>query len=489
MPLGRAAHTARHSKYAPAPWRPDSTLDALYRDYAPAARRYATTLTRSHEDADDLVAEAFLRVLGAIKRGHGPETNARSYLFATMRRIQGEEGRRRSTVQPVDDLGAGAKVRPDLTAPDHAEAMVDRDAVTEAFRSLPSRWQAVLTLTTVEDLSLDEVAERLGISSGAASVLAFRAREGLRASYLQQGVPAATDRACGAVRERLGRWGRGTLPAREQRRVDEHLRTCVDCDAAALWVTEEASRMRVVGIPVLMAAVSPAAKSLAAIGAAGVTGITAPGALKVSRGGLAVAGGVVLAGIVGVAVVLSPVGDSAPGGAPATPGAGSSTGSDLGVGQTPGFPGSALVPATSASTATTATATTSATSSTSSTSLHSSSSSASSPSSARVRAMSRVTVVFSNGQTSTVVWGSAQRAGTILELTGLPVGASIRASGASCSATSKSIDFTCIVANVPATSIGLSASGWTCGPVSTSNSGDNPGLDVARRLRFACSRL
>ena len=494
MPLGRAAHTARHSKFAPEPWRPDSTLDALYRDHAPAARRYASTLTRSHDDADDLVAETFLRALWAIRRGHGPETPVRSYLFAAMRRIQGEA--RRPPVVHADedsspeagepDPGASSGERPEPITPGHSEA-VDRDAVTEAFRALPARWQGVLVLMTVEDLSLDEVAERLGISPGAASVLAFRAREGLRASYLQHGVPVATDEACRAVRERLGRWARGTLSAREQRRVDEHLRTCVDCDAAALWVTEESSRMRLVGIPVLMAAVWPSAKSLAAIGAVGAVGITAPGALKVSRGALAAAGAVIVAGIVGAAMALSPVGSPSREGAKATPG-GSSSG--FGVGASPAFPGSGLGSTSRTSTATpSTTVTTATTSATSSTSSNSSSSTSSGSSSARSAASSRVTVAFSNGQTSSVVWSSTQRTGTILELIGLPDGTSIGVSGASCSASSKSIDFTCTVAKVSTTSIYLSAGGWSCGSVSTSNSGNNPGIEVPRRLRFDCSRL
>lgn len=487
MPLGRAAHTARHSKLAPEPWRPESTLDALYREHAPAARRYASTLTRSHDEADDLVAETFLRVLGAIKRGHGPETNARSYVFATMRSIQAEEARRPFEVHPVGDLEGEAGERSELVTPDHSQAAVDRDTVTEAFRALPTRWQAVLVLTTVEDLSLDEVAERLGISTGAASVLAFRAREGLRASYLQHGVPLASDAACGAVRERLGRWARGTLSTRERRRVDQHLRNCVDCDAAALWVTEESSRMRLVSIPILMAAVYPAAKTLAAIGAGGAVGITAPGALRISRGGLAAAGAVLLTGIVGAALALSPVGSSGDG-ARAKPSTGSSSGSGFGLGsQTPGFPGSALGSSSSTSTATATTATTSTTSSSSS-STSSSSSSSRSSSSARASATSRVRIVFSNGRSSSVVWSTTQRAGTILELTGLPDGTSIGASGASCSRTSKTVDFTCTVGKVSTSSLSLSASGWWCGSVSTSNSGDNPGIDVARRLRFDCSR-
>lgn len=487
MPLGRAAHTARHSNPAPEPWRPESTLDALYREHAPAARRYASTLTRSHDEADDLVAETFLRVLGAIKRGHGPKTNARSYVFATMRNIQAEEARRPFAVHPVDDLGGEAGEGSELVTPDHSQAAVDRDTVTEAFRALPSRWQAVLVLTTVEDLSLDEVAERLGISTGAASVLAFRAREGLRASYLQHGVPLASDAACGPVRERLGRWARGTLSARERRRVDQHLRGCVDCDAAALWVTEESSRMRLVSIPILMAAVYPSAKTLAAIGASGAMGITAPGALKISRGALAAAGAVLLVGIVGAALALSPVGSSGDG-ARARPGTGSSSGPGFGLGsQTPGFPGSALGSSSSTSTATATTATTSITSSSSS-STSSSNSSSSSSSSARASATSRVTIVFTNGRSSSVVWSTVQRAGTILELTGLPDGTSLAASGASCSRTSKTVDFTCTVGRVSTSSLSLSASGWWCGSVSTSNSGDNPGIDVARRLRFDCSR-
>lgn len=508
MPLGRTAHIPRHSKLAPEPRRPESTLDALYRQHGPAARRYATTLTGSGEEADDLAAAALLQVLGEARRALGFDTGARSHLFATMRYMQ--EGRPAATPPPLprqQDPSA-------LAGFDGERRAVDREHATAAFRSLPTRWQAVLVLTAVEGLRQAEVAERLGCSPGATSILAFRAREGLRASYVQQGVPPSADRSCAAVRGRLGRWGRGSLSPRERTLVEDHLRVCVDCDSVALWVTEESKRVRRMGMPLLMSAVSPSFRSLSAVGAGGVE-ITAPGALRISRGALVAAGAAVVAGTLGAAMALSPVGGPLSGpsaGIPGTPGnAGSSALTSSGWPLGPGSSGSGLSGSGSAASVSpgsgsprsarapgsyrpgvagsqgdptlsfgtqgqTAHGTTSGSATRSGSGRWGASSAATA---------SGVALVYSDGHRSAVVWTSAPRPGALVTLSGLPPDAVVSAPGATCQAAGIGSDVACAIDEGVGATITVSASSWWCTPTSSGESHRAEGT----RLRLTCSRV
>ena len=56
----------------------------FYIEYAPAARRLALSMV-PRDVADDIVAEAFTRVLGAIRAGRGPGVAFRGYLLAPKR--------------------------------------------------------------------------------------------------------------------------------------------------------------------------------------------------------------------------------------------------------------------------------------------------------------------------------------------------------------------------------------------------------------------
>ncbi len=57
----------------------------LYRRHAAAAANLARQLTGSRAEADDLVAEAFAKVLDTLRTGGGPDTAFRAYLLTTLR--------------------------------------------------------------------------------------------------------------------------------------------------------------------------------------------------------------------------------------------------------------------------------------------------------------------------------------------------------------------------------------------------------------------
>ena len=81
------------------------SYEDLYVEHAPNARRLALSIVPA-DVADDIVAEAFARVLAAIRAGGGPDHAFRAYLLTAVRHLahDWQQARRRLTV--VADMDA-----------------------------------------------------------------------------------------------------------------------------------------------------------------------------------------------------------------------------------------------------------------------------------------------------------------------------------------------------------------------------------------------
>ena len=88
----------------------DSAYGELFSRHADAIRRFSLRHVREAAEADDLTAEAFFRMLQAIRRGSGPTDHVRTYLLTVARRVAWEwSGRRRDV--PVEDEELGRPMR------------------------------------------------------------------------------------------------------------------------------------------------------------------------------------------------------------------------------------------------------------------------------------------------------------------------------------------------------------------------------------------
>jgi RNA polymerase sigma factor (sigma-70 family) len=224
----------------------------LYTRHAEAARRLARALSRRRADVDDLIAEAYTRVFVALQRGGGPDLAFRPYLYTTLRRIAIDRGIKdgREVATEHDELDRDL----DSTEPfvDPALDELERSMAVQAYRQLPERWQAVLWYTEVEDMAPNEVGELLGLSANAAAALAYRAREGLRQSYLQVHLTTEPLRTCEPTIERLGAYVRGGVSERERVKVEEHLDECERCRALYLELADVNHGMRVFVAPMFL---------------------------------------------------------------------------------------------------------------------------------------------------------------------------------------------------------------------------------------------
>lgn len=205
-----------------------AAIGELYEIHRPAAHRLAVLLV-GLDDADDLLADAFARVVARFTAGGGPTTNFHGYLFATMRNRHRDLQRRGAHEEPASDhpwlLEAAVAPSEDVSED------FDADLAAAALASLPPAWQRVIHLLEVEERTVTEAAVMLGLRPAAVSSLAYRGREGLRAAYLDQLITKAPARTseCDWVRQRMSRYVRATLSASSVARFDSHLPTCLTC--------------------------------------------------------------------------------------------------------------------------------------------------------------------------------------------------------------------------------------------------------------------
>jgi RNA polymerase sigma factor (sigma-70 family) len=205
----------------------DAAFGELFARHAAAVRGYALRCCTDVAEAEDMAAEAFFRVLQAVRRGSGPEDNVRGYLLTVVRRLAAEWGVRRRDV-PVDADELSRQVDAGASAP---ASRADLQLIARAFTSLPRRWRAVLWRVEVEGERPAVVARHFGLSANATAALARRARQGLRAAYLQAHLAPAGSAACRSVVDKLGAFTAGQVTGAESARIRDHLAGCLSCQA------------------------------------------------------------------------------------------------------------------------------------------------------------------------------------------------------------------------------------------------------------------
>ncbi len=264
----------------------------LFARHSDAATRLGRQLMSS-SDADDLVSEAFAKVLIVLQRGGGPDMAFRAYLLTSVRRLHVDKIRAGSRLHTTDDL---EPFDPGVPFQDTAVAGFENEAAAKAFASLPERWQLVLWHLEVEGQKPADIAPLLGMSANSVSALAYRAREGLRQAFLNQHAQELDDDTCQWTHQHLGAYIRNGISRRDASKVEEHLDECRKCMAVYLELSEVNSNLAGILGPLLLGTAATA--YLATAG-----GLVAKGGLLVlvGRARDAVLGNLPAAAVAGVA--------------------------------------------------------------------------------------------------------------------------------------------------------------------------------------------
>lgn len=267
----------------------DAAFGELFSRHSTAVFRLALGLVHDRGEAEDLTAEAFFRVLQAIRRGSGPVDSVRGYLLIVARRLAWEWSLRRRDV-PVSDEELTHRAASD---PDTSGQYTERNLIRRAFTSLPERWRNVLWKMEVEGERPAAVATNFGLSPNATAALARRARQGLRAAYLQAHLAAGRSATgCRSVLEKLGAYTAGSTSGIERRRIRAHLANCASCMAVYGELQDVCSGLRVhasyVAAPIALAA---GGELVAEAGGVGGLGAMIKGALASTKVQIGIAAG------------------------------------------------------------------------------------------------------------------------------------------------------------------------------------------------------
>lgn len=155
----------------------EAAFSEFYRRTSRPLWSYVYRVTGHAADADDIVQEAFLRLLRADAPGSRgpsalrPDEERRRYLYRIASNLI------------VDRWRARKKQRDDVVgeAPDHASvAGTDDVDVARTFAELAPNDRALLWLAYVEGETHEEMAASLGVGRRSVKVLLFRARRRLR---------------------------------------------------------------------------------------------------------------------------------------------------------------------------------------------------------------------------------------------------------------------------------------------------------------------
>ena len=165
------------------PWSsndPTSLRDVFDASY----RRLVVQLfgvTGSMDEAEDLVQEAFVRAAAAGRRFARVE-NPEAWLRTTAINQHRSRWRKRRNAQ---------RARSRMVAPRDPEALESHLEIITALRALPEAQRQVIALFYLADLSVETIAEELGVPAGTVKSRLSRGREALAShlAYTEGGVP------------------------------------------------------------------------------------------------------------------------------------------------------------------------------------------------------------------------------------------------------------------------------------------------------------
>jgi RNA polymerase sigma-70 factor (ECF subfamily) len=168
----------------------DAVLDGRVDAYGALVRRYgrriyavARRIVRSHDDADDIAQEAFVRAYQSL---HTFDTSRPFYTWlcriAINLAINSEEKRRRHATDSLDERQLDTGYEP--VAKEDPSELVERQELTSAVQmalaELPDGMREVFVLRLFDDLSYDQIAEVLDVPRGTVMSRLARAREHVR---------------------------------------------------------------------------------------------------------------------------------------------------------------------------------------------------------------------------------------------------------------------------------------------------------------------
>lgn len=150
-------------------------FNSSYLSLAPTLYKVAFYILESEEEARDAVQDAFVK-LWNDRNTLGDVNSPKAYAIRLVKNLCIDRIRRQRLEFPEE--------LPERVSPEGQDDEIDQkerlNMVMEAIKSLPDRQREILWLRTVENLSYDEISERLGMTPLTLRVLLSRARSKIK---------------------------------------------------------------------------------------------------------------------------------------------------------------------------------------------------------------------------------------------------------------------------------------------------------------------
>ena len=200
----------------------------LWSRYCSAGLAYASRIARS--DPEDLVVEAYTKILRAIQTGRGPKDSFLFYLYATIRNVMISQYRKfGSTVPGLEDVTSDA-----MPVEGDVLSAIDAERISRVMSLMRPVQQKILWLSQAEERTTAEIAAELGMTQTNVTTSVQRSRQEFVRLWMQDHV-CTTDVKPGSehayVLSHAGKYMTGKPTPRLRARVEAHLAKCDTCSA------------------------------------------------------------------------------------------------------------------------------------------------------------------------------------------------------------------------------------------------------------------
>ena len=155
-------------------------ISEIYDRYFPYVFRYVRYRLSDIAQAEDVTSDVFMRLLEAVRKGNGPETNIKAWLLGTASHAVNDH-HRTTYRQPTEEI---TEFIPDLQATplESTEQRERQRRIRKALTKLTPEQQHVIALRFGQELSLEETSKVMKKNVNAIKQLQLRA---LAALYRQ----------------------------------------------------------------------------------------------------------------------------------------------------------------------------------------------------------------------------------------------------------------------------------------------------------------
>lgn len=139
-------------------------LEDLFKAYYDDLTRYAFTIVKQQDEAEDVVQQLFIK-LWEKRNDLEIWKDVKSYLFRATYNASINQWKRKQKMQNVQEL---SQVENHVAAHLNSDSVLSKELearIEEAIQQLPEKCQEVFRLSRFSELSYKEIADKLGIST------------------------------------------------------------------------------------------------------------------------------------------------------------------------------------------------------------------------------------------------------------------------------------------------------------------------------------